>query len=146
MQHILPRRTKVKLDKSVRSAAQLMRLPGSFNQKAQRKCEILSFSDTTAPVSLDLIRKVTEDIRGQLGWKKPLVGRKGSWTPTFVEAFCDFYNIDYLAPAEIAQGLLYVLNPCPLNSEHVGTSPAILLTKSGFPKFCCNIPDLPIAA
>jgi len=128
----------VKLDKSVRSAAQLMRLPGSFNQKAQRMCEILSFSGAARPVSLDLIQKVTQDLRSQLGYKRRLAVRKGSWTIALVEAFLDFYDIDYLSPTEIPQGLLYVLNPCPLNSEHVGTSPAILLTNSGFPKFCCK--------
>jgi hypothetical protein len=128
----------VKLDKSVRSAAQLMRLPGSFNQKAQRMCEILSFSGAAKPVSLDLIQKVTQDLRSRLGYKRRLAVRRGSWTIALVEAFLDFYDIDYLSPTEIPQGLLYVLNPCPLNSEHVGSSPAILLTNSGFPKFCCK--------
>lgn len=129
---------EVKLDKSVRSAAQLMRLPGSFNQKAQRKCEILTFSATATPVSLDLIRKVTEDLRNQLGYKRRLIVRKGSWTTELLESFLDFYDIDYFPPTEIPQGFLYVLNPCPLNPEHVGSSPGILLTKSGFPKFVCK--------
>lgn len=129
---------EVTLDKSVRSAAQLIRLPGSFNHKAQRMCEILSFSSATSPVSLDLIRNVTEDLRGKLGYKKLFAERKGVWTPALIEAFLNFYSIDYLAPTEITQGLLYVLNPCPLNSEHMGSSPAILLTNSGFPKFCCK--------
>lgn len=130
--------SEIKLDKSVRSAAQLMRLPGSFNYKARRTCEVLMFTDATAQVSLDMVRKVTENLRGHLGYKKPLVARKGSWTPELLEAFLDFYNLDYLPPAEIAQGLLFVLNPCPLNPEHTGTSPAIVLTRSGFPKFSCK--------
>lgn len=129
----------VKLDKSVRSAAQLMRLPGSFNYKARRVCELLSFTETeTLPVTVDMIRRLTEELRGELGFKRPLVVRKGSWTPVLLETFLDFYNIDYLPPAEVTQGLLYVLNPCPLNEQHAGTSPAILLTHAGFPKFCCK--------
>jgi hypothetical protein len=129
---------QVKLDKSVRSAAQLMRLPGSFNHKAGRTCEIITFNKDAAPVTLDQVRKVVADLRGELGFKKPLVCRPGSWTPTLLEAFLEFYSIDHFPATEIPQGLLFVLNPCPRNPNHEGTSPAILLTRSGRPKFCCK--------
>jgi hypothetical protein len=129
---------EVKLDKSVRSAAQLMRLPGSFNHKAGRTCEIITFNKDAAPVTLDQVRKVVADLRGELGFKKPLVCRPGSWTPTLLEAFLEFYSIDHFPATEIPQGLLFVLNPCPRNPNHEGTSPAILLTRSGRPKFCCK--------
>ena len=55
-----------------------------------------------------------------------------------MERFLCFYDIDFLPPTEIAAGLLYVLNPCPLNDAHVGSSPAVLITKSGWPRFLCK--------
>lgn len=127
----------VHLDKSVRSAAQLMRLPGSMNHKATRLCEILSFTEGPTPVTLDMIRKVTDELRGTLGLKKSTAVRKGSWTPELMERFLRFYNIDYLPPTEIAQGTLFVCNPCPLNVDHHGSSPAVLVTKDGFPAWKC---------
>jgi hypothetical protein len=125
-------------DKSVRSPAQLMRLPGSVNHKAQRPSSFLSFNEDVGLVTLDTVRAVTEDLRGQLGFKRPLSARRGPWTPELMERFLQFYDIDYLPPTEVAQGLLYVLNPCPLNADHVGTSPAVLVTKGGWAKFCCK--------
>jgi hypothetical protein len=128
---------EVKLDKSVRSAGQLMRLPGTRNHKAGRACEIVSFTETAGAVSVDHVHKVVADLRGQLGYKTPLVIRKGAWSPALMEKFLAFYDIDYLPGVEVAQGVLYVLNPCPFSADHVGSSPAMLITKSGFPKFCC---------
>jgi hypothetical protein len=127
----------VHLDKSVRSAAQLMRLPGSVNHKAERLCEILSFTEGATPVTLDAIRKVTDELRGTLGLKKSTVVRRGSWSPELMERFLQFYCIDYLPPVEIAQGTLFVCNPCPLSADHRGSSPAVLVTKDGFPAWKC---------
>jgi hypothetical protein len=115
-----------------------MRLPGSFNFKGRRPCEIISFNETAGAVSLDLVRKVVADLRGELSFKKPLIARPGSWTPAVLQAFLDFYHIDYFPATEIPQGQLFVLSPCPRNPGHEGTSPAILLTRSGRPKFCCK--------
>jgi hypothetical protein len=127
----------VHLDKSVRSAAQLMRLPSSMNHKAGRLCEIVSFNEDATPVTLDVIRKATDDLRGTLGLKKSTVIRKGCWTPELMERFLEFYNIDFLPPREIAQGTLFVCNPCPLSGDHCGSSPAVLVTKAGFPVWKC---------
>jgi hypothetical protein len=125
-------------DKSVRSPAQLMRLPGSVNHKARRASSFLNFNDSAGLVTLDMIQAVTEDLRGQLGFKHPLVARRGPWTHELMERFLQFYSVDYLPPVEIAQGVLYVLNPCPLNADHVGSSPAVVVTKRGWAKFCCK--------
>jgi hypothetical protein len=127
----------VKLDKSVRSPAQLMRLPGTFNHKAQRRCEILSTEETAAPVTLEHVRDVITDLRGKLG-KRPLVVRAGDWTPERMQALLDFHELDYLAPREIPQGTMWILCPCPFNEDHKLTSPMVLVTKSGFPKFKCK--------
>jgi hypothetical protein len=128
----------VKLDKSVRSPAQIMRLPGTFNHKAQRRCEIISIAETSELVTLEHIRAVLTDLRKKQGYKKPLTARAGDWTPERLEALLDFHSIDYQALREVPQGLLWVLSPCPFNAEHVGTSPAVMITKSGWPKFCCK--------
>jgi hypothetical protein len=128
---------EVKLDKSVRSAAQLMRLPGSMNFKAGRVCEFLSFTEGAQPVALDVIRKVADDLRGTLGLKKSIMARKGSWTPELMERFLQFYSIDYLPATEIAQGTLFVCNPCPLSPTHRGSSSALLISKDGFPVWKC---------
>jgi hypothetical protein len=125
-------------DKSVRSPAQLMRLPGSVNHKAQRASSFLSFDEGAGLVTIDMIRAVTDDLRGQLGFKRALTARRGPWTPELMQRFLEFYDLDYLPPTEIAQGILYVLNPCPLNADHVGTSPAVLITKGGWAKWCCK--------
>jgi hypothetical protein len=129
---------EVIFDKSVRSPAQLMRLPSSINQKAQRPSSFLSFNAGAGLITLEMIHAVTEDLRGQLGFKRPLIARQGPWTPELMERFLRFYSIDYLPPTEIAQGLLFVLNPCPLNADHVGSSPAVVVTKGGWAKFCCK--------
>ncbi len=129
---------EVIFDKSVRSPAQLMRWPGSFNHKAQRYSSIQTFNGDAGLVTMEMIRAVTEDLRGQLGFKRPLIARQGHWTPELMERFLTFYSIDFLPPTEIAAGLLYVLNPCPLNDAHVGSSPAVLVTKAGWPRFLCK--------
>ena len=125
-------------DKSVRSPAQLMRWPSSFNTKAQRYSSIKTFNTDAGLVTVDMLREITEDIRGQLGFKRPLIARQGYWTPELIESFLGFHNIDFLPPTEIAAGLLYVLNPCPLNDAHTGSSPAVLITKAGWPRFLCK--------
>lgn len=127
----------VKLDKSVRSPAQIMRLPGTLNRKAQRQCEILSVSGEAAPVTLEHIREVITDLRGKLG-KGPLVVRAGDWTPERMQALLDFHGLDYLAPREIPLGTMWILCPCPFNEDHKLTAPAVYVTKSGFPRFKCR--------
>jgi len=127
----------VKLDKSVRSPAQIMRMPGTFNHKAQRMCEILSVSENAAHVTLDHIRDVITDLRAKVG-KRPLVARTGSWTPERMEALLNFHGLDYLASREIPQGTMWILCPCPFNDAHVLTSSMVMVTKSGFPKFKCK--------
>lgn len=127
----------VKLDKSVRSPAQIMRLPGTLNHKAQRHCEILSVSEDAAPVTLEHIRDVITDLRGKVG-RGPLVVRTGDWTAERMEALLDFHSLDYLAAREISQGTMWILCPCPFNEDHKLTSPMVLVTKSGFPKFKCK--------
>jgi len=127
-----------KLDKSVRSPAQLMRLPNTFNFKAQRRCEIISVNEAAAPVTLEHIHAVVKELRGEQGYQKPLVARPGEWTPQRMEALLDFYSLDYQAPREVPQGLLFVLMPCPFDTDHVGTSPAVMITKAGWPKFLCK--------
>ena len=129
------------LDCSVQNRGRVMRLPGSFNVKAQRPCELLSLPDTWGGpvVTPDLLRSVTELWRKELGFHKPtLVVRRGSWTPEHAEAFMDLHNLDYRPPVEIPSGILWVLGSCPFNESHTGTSPAILLTKSGRLKWCCK--------
>jgi hypothetical protein len=127
----------VKLDKSVSNAGRITRLYGTRNHKAGRDSGVLSIPEVVTPVRLEQIRTLTEKWRGSLGYKKPLAMRAGSGTPERIEDFLDFYSIDYRPPAEIPAGRLWVLTPCPLNADHVGTSPAVILTKSGWPKFRC---------
>ena len=128
----------VKLDRSVRSPGQIMRLPGTFNHKAQRQCEIISVAETAGSVTLQHIQEVVKELRGEQGYKKPLESRAGDWRAEQMEALLDFHCIDYQGPREVPQGLLWILSPCPFNSDHVGSSPAVILTKSGWPKFCCK--------
>ncbi len=128
----------VKLDKSVSNAGRITRLYGTRNHKAGRDSAVLSVPDSIQPVTLEQINAVLEKWRGSLGFKKPLAPRAGSWTPERIEAFLAFYSIDSRPPTEIPAGLLWVMTPCPLNADHVGSSPAVILTKSGWPKFRCN--------
>ena len=57
-----------------------------MNYKAGRVCEFLSLAEDATPVTLEMIRKVTDELRGTLGLKKSTVVRKGSWTPELMEA------------------------------------------------------------
>lgn len=128
---------EVKLDKSVSNAGRVTRLYGSRNHKAGRDSAVLSVPDTLIPVTAEQLKTVVEKWRGSVGYKKPLDQRAGDWTPERMEAFLDFYGLDYRPAVPIPAGLLWVLTPCPLNEDHTGTSPAVLLTKNGWPKFRC---------
>jgi hypothetical protein len=128
---------EVKLDKSVSNAARVTRLYGTRNQKAGRDSAVLFVPNTLIPVTVDELKSTVEKWRGTLGYQKPLTQRAGDWTPEKMEAFLDFYGLDYRAAVPIPAGLLWVLTPCPLNDDHAGTSPAVLLTKNGWPKFRC---------
>ena len=128
---------EVKFDKSVSNAARVTRLYGTRNQKAGRDSAVLSVPDPLIPVTAEQIKSVVEKWRGSVGYKRPLVQRAGDWTPERMEAFLNFYDLDYRPAMPIPAGLLWVLTPCPLNEDHAGTSPAVLLTKNGWPKFRC---------
>ena len=127
----------VRLDKSVSNAGRITRLYGSRNHKAGRDSAVLSVPDALGTVSLEQMRAVVEKWRGALGYKKPLAARAGDWTPERIEAFLNFYSIDFRPAVEIPAGLLWVLSPCPFDEGHAGTSPAVILTKAGWPKFRC---------
>jgi hypothetical protein len=128
----------VKLDKSVRSPAQIMRLPGTFNHKAQRQCEIIAVDEAPGLVTLAHVTDIIKNLRGEQGYKKTLVARAGDWTPQMMESLLDFYDLGYVAAREIPQGILWVLVPCPFNDGHQATSSAVMLTKAGWPKFTCK--------
>jgi len=127
----------VKLDKSVSNAGRITRLYGSRNHKAGRDSAVLSIPDPIIAVSAEQIKAVVAKWRGSLGYKKRLIQRAGDWTPDRMEALLDFHSIGYLGPVEKAQGLLWVLSPCPFNPDHSGTSPAVMITRTGWPKFKC---------
>jgi hypothetical protein len=137
----------VTFDVTVRSAAQIMRWPGSFNVKAQRTSEILTMPETFAPVSLETIQAVVKELHAKHGNKpgigghqrKLVVGREGGWTSERMEAFLDFHGIDYGVRKLTPQGLLmWILRPCPFNSDHKLTSPAVFVTPKGWPRFKCR--------
>jgi hypothetical protein len=125
----------VKLDKSVSNAGRITRLYGSRNHKAGRDSAVLSIPDPLVCVSGEQIEALVKKWRGSLGYKKRL--RSSDWTPERMEALLDFHGIGYLAPVEKPQGLLWVLSPCPFNPDHSGSSPAVMITKHGWPKFKC---------
>jgi hypothetical protein len=128
---------EVKLDKGVGNAARVTRLYGTRNQKAGRDSAVLRVPDPIVPVTPEQIQALVTKWRGALGYKKPLARRTGDWTPERMEKFMDFHHIDYRPPVQKAHGLLWVLTPCPFNVDHTGSSPALFLTKEGWPKFCC---------
>jgi len=134
----------VTFDVTVRSAAQIMRWPGSFNLKAHRISEILTMPETFAPVSLEIIQAVVKELhakhRNKPGISQPkiVIGREGGWTAQRMEAFLAYHNVDYCIRKAIPQGLLWALHPCPFNADHLLTSSAVLVTKKGWPKFRCE--------
>lgn len=127
----------VKLDKTVSNAGRVTRLYGTRNHKAGRDSAVLCVPEPIITVRAEQIKAVIEKWRGGLGFTRPLVQRAGDWTAEKVEAFLNDYSIDYRPAVRIPAGLLWVLTPCPLNPEHVGSSPAVILTKQGWPKFRC---------
>lgn len=128
----------VKIDKSVGNPSRITRLYGARNHKAGRDSAVISLGDARV-VTAEQIRELVTKWRGSLGYKRTLQQRPGGWTPERVESFLDFYSIDYRPPvAAVGEGLLWVLAPCPLNSAHTGSSPAVYLSKNGWPKFRCQ--------
>lgn len=127
----------VKLDKSTRSPGQLMRFPGTFNHKAQRQCEIISVNEAAESITLEHIQAMVKELREGQGRVKPLTTRKGGWTVESMESLLDFYGWDYRAPVPWSGGLMWVLSPCPYDPQHDRTSPAVFLTKEGWPRFRC---------
>lgn len=139
--HLMARKfdsARVKLDKSVSNAGRITRLYGTRNHKAGRDSAVLSVPEVVTPVSLEQITSLMEKWRASLGYKKPLAQRAGDWTPEKMEAFLNFYGLDYRPAVPKPAGLLWVRTPCPLDEDHVGTSPGVLLTKAGWPKFVCK--------
>jgi len=128
----------VKLDRSVSNPARVTRLYGTLNHKAGRDSAVISLGDARV-VTVEQLRELITKWRGSLGYKRTLQPRLGGWTPERVESFLDFYSIDYRPPVSaVGEGLLWVLTPCPLNSAHTGSSPAVYLSKNGWPKFRCQ--------
>jgi hypothetical protein len=125
------------VDQTVWNASRITRLYGSRNHKAGRDSAVIFVPDMLTVVTPELLKSTVEKWRGSLGYKKPLVARLGDWTPERMEAFLDFHGIPYSHPVEKNGGLLWVLDFCPFNEDHTGSSVAILITKSGFPKFKC---------
>ena len=130
----------VKLDTSVQNRARVMRLPGSVNIKAGRACELqlvpAAFRQT--PVTLESLRTTTEQWRKDLGFHThKLIARPGPWTEEHVEAFMQLHGLDYRPPVEVPAGVMWVCT-CPFNSDHNGTSPALILTKAGWLKWACK--------
>lgn len=128
--------SRIKLDKSVSNPARVTRLYGMPNRKAKRNSAVICLGDTRL-VTEEQIRGLVSKWRGSLGYKKHMETRRGGWTPERMEALLDFHNIGYLGPVHKTQGLLWVLSPCPFNSDHSGSSPAVMITKQGWPKFKC---------
>lgn len=127
----------VTLDKSVSNAGRITRLYGTQNHKAGRRSAILFVPVPLVVVTSEQLKSVVEKWRGSVGYKTRLTQRAGDWTSGKMEAFLDFYSIDYRPPVEIPAGVLWVLTPCPLNADHIGSSPAVILTRTGWPKFRC---------
>jgi hypothetical protein len=127
----------VKLDKTVSSAGQITRLYGSRNHKAGRDSSILSIPEPIVQVTLEQIQSLVGKWRGSLGYQKPLIARQGPWTPELIEEMLSFHSLNYRPPVLKPQGLLWVISPCPFNEDHVGSSPAVILTKMSWPKFKC---------
>jgi hypothetical protein len=137
----------VKFDVTVRSAAQLMRVPLSFNYKAGRFSEILTMPEILAPVSLETIQAVVEELRTKYSKGRGMpahgtgivVGREGGWTSERMEALLDFHGIDYGLRKLTPQGMtMWILRPCPFNEDHALTSPAVFVTPKGWPRFKCR--------
>jgi hypothetical protein len=127
----------IKFDKSVRSPAQLMRFPGTVNHKAQRRCEILSVNEAPTLIAVEDIQAVVKELRVEQGRVKPLTARKGGWSVESMESLLNLYGWDYCAPVPWSGGLMWILSPCPYNPQHDRTSPAVFLTKEGWPRFRC---------
>jgi hypothetical protein len=130
----------VKLDTSVQSRAQIMRLPGSMNLKAKRVCELqpMPADWRQAPVTLEALRAVTEQWRKDLGFKTTkIILRPGPWTPARAEAFMGFHCIDYQPAKAIPAGVMWVCG-CPFDDSHRGSSPALILTNGGWLKWACK--------
>ena len=130
----------VTLDTSVQNRGRIMRLPGSVNVKAGRRCDLVHLPDNwRAPVvTEELLRQTTEQWRKEIGFRSPrLILRPGPWSERHVEAFMDLHGIDYRPPVQIAAGIIWVCS-CPFDPGHTGTSPALVLTNAGWAKWACK--------
>ena len=130
----------VTLDTSVQNRGRIMRVPGSFNVKAGRLCELVDLPENwrAAVVTVELLRQTTEQWRKELGFHSPkLIVRPGPWTEAQVEAFMALHSLDYRPPVQIPAGIMWVCT-CPFNPGHIATSPAIILTHAGWAKWACK--------
>jgi hypothetical protein len=130
----------VSLDTSVQNRGRVMRLPGSLNVKAGRRCEIAHLPETWRAnlVTPEMLRGITEQWRSEMGFSKPrLVIRRGRWTEAHIEAFMHLHGMDYRPRVQIPAGVMWIVT-CPFDEQHTGTSPAIILTNGGHAKWACK--------
>jgi hypothetical protein len=126
----------VKLDKSVHNAGRITRLYGSHNYKAGRDSAVLSIPEPLVPVTREQIEALVTKWCPRPQGVKVRTERPGEWTPELIEALLDFHFVDYWPPVQKADGLFWYVT-CPFNPEHTGSSVAVWLTKTGWPRFRC---------
>ena len=58
-------------------------LTRQHQSESPKACSFLSFNERAGLITPEMIHAVTEDLRGQLGFRRPLIARQGPWTPSY---------------------------------------------------------------
>ncbi len=138
----------VKIDTSVFNAARICKAYGSVaakgdstNDRPHRLAHILRFASTTVvPVTVDQLRAIAAELPRSNDGFEYTKSRAGTAqiNAAQVEEFLADYEIKHRSAAEYQGGSKWILNSCPFNSDHSGTSVAVFLSKDGVLGFECR--------
>ena len=136
----------VKVDTSVFNASRIAKAYGSLAAKGDSTDErphrytSLMRSDYGAAteVPVELLQALAAETPKKEQVKKESPGSGAKTSPEKMEKWLDHYNIRHSQAKRIAAGWMWILNPCPLNSAHSGTSCAVILRDDGTLCFECK--------
>jgi hypothetical protein len=133
----------VKVDTSVFSQAQLTKLYGTAVRKGDdiperphRMSAILEMPEVLEIVPEDLVTELASSRKADAGGKTP--GKPSSFAGFGLESFVRDHLPQASAPEPWEGGQRWILNVCPFNEEHTGSSVVLLRLPSGAIVFKCS--------
>jgi hypothetical protein len=136
----------VKVDTSVFNASRIVKAYGSLAAKGDSTEErphryaslVKSDYSVATEVPVELLQALAAEAPKKEQPKKGISRTGAAITPEKMEQWLDLYGIKHNEAKRISVGWMWILKPCPLDSSHIGTSPAVILRDDGTLCFECK--------